>query len=59
MAMKPGSFAWYDLMTSDTKAAETFYRGTRGQSPILLVKNKSALTPGITGGPRSGCAILK
>jgi uncharacterized protein len=28
--MKTGSFAWYDLMTSDTKAAETFYRNVIG-----------------------------
>ena len=30
MAMKPGSFAWYDLMTSDTAAAAKFYRDVIG-----------------------------
>lgn len=30
MTMKKGSFAWYDLMTSDTAAAETFYRNVIG-----------------------------
>ena len=26
----PSSFVWYELMTTDTKAAETFYRDTVG-----------------------------
>jgi predicted enzyme related to lactoylglutathione lyase len=30
MPMKPGNFAWYDLMTSDTEAAAAFYRDVIG-----------------------------
>lgn len=30
MPAKPGKFVWYDLMTSDTKAAESFYRSVIG-----------------------------
>ncbi len=30
MPMQPGSFAWYDLMTTDTVAAEAFYRKVIG-----------------------------
>jgi uncharacterized protein len=30
MASSHGKFVWYELMTTDTKAAETFYRGVIG-----------------------------
>ena len=30
MPMKPGNFAWYDLMTSDTNAAAIFYKDVIG-----------------------------
>ena len=30
MAGNNGKFIWYELMTSDTKAAETFYRNVIG-----------------------------
>lgn len=30
MTTNPSSFVWYDLMTSDTRAAETFYKSVIG-----------------------------
>jgi len=30
MPKTSGKFVWYDVMTTDTKAAETFYRGAIG-----------------------------
>ena len=31
MSAKPNQFVWYDVMTTDTNAAETFYRSVIGR----------------------------
>jgi len=38
MSEIPNKFVWYDLMTSDHKAAESFYRKVIGWGAIALTR---------------------
>jgi predicted enzyme related to lactoylglutathione lyase len=65
MTMKTGNFAWYDLMTSDTQAAETFYRHVIGwdakeagvgDQPYTLFSIGPANVGGLMPIPEAMCA---
>lgn len=52
MSNSRGYFVWYDLMTTDTKAAEAFYRGVvgwRAQDAGLADRSYTVLSAGETG----------
>ena len=51
MAASPGSFVWYELMTSDLKAAETFYQkvvGWKAQDSGMTDRSYTIVSAGAT-----------
>ena len=61
MSKNVGKFVWYDVMTSDTKAAESFYRSVIGWDAKDSGKTDRSYTlfsvgPAMVGGLMPACS---